>query len=79
MPIAGGIGVVVVLDVLEASTACGLVDEHTWIAPQERLMPGMVERSRGGKIAHSAHPWYLQKLQIRLVQLLKRIAWPEYL
>src|SRR5215469_9309407 len=52
MPIAGEIGVVVVLDVPEASTAGGLADEHEWIAPQGRLMPGMVGRSLGGKTAH---------------------------
>ena len=61
-PIAGEIGVVVVLDVLKASTAGGLAVEHTRIAPQERLIAGMVERRQGWKTAHSADPWYLQKL-----------------
>jgi len=80
VPIAGGIGVVVVLDVPEALTAGGLAVEHTRIAPQERLMHGMVERGQGRKkTAHSADPWYLQELQIRFVQLLRRIAWPECL
>lgn len=74
MPVAGEIGVAVVLDVPEASTAGGLAAEHTRIAPQESLMHGMVERGQGGNAAHSAVLWYLQELQIRFVQLLRRIA-----
>ena len=79
VPIAGGIGVVVVLDVPEALTAGGLAAEHTRIAPQESLMHGMVERGQGRKTAQSADPWYLRELQIRFVHLLRRIAWPECL
>ena len=54
MPTAGGIGVVVVLDVPEASTAGGSADEYTRTAPQESLIRVMVERSQGRKAAHSA-------------------------